>query len=232
MARMCYTQLLKLCTHGQEALVHKGGLLVAAWKRKGPQNQCASYRSLLLQEAFYRVLRPLAISGPISDALLASVAQRLRLPDDAIHDLHCLLQLPSATDSAGLPLHMQRALQALHTNMHFHMWGQMDITHTKIGSRPGDPFADVVFGYMFSRLLTEVERRLVALDLLEMYEGPSTTGLDLSSTHGQPIVQQPLLGPTWMDDLCIPSHQTLHGALSAKLGSQRAFFLKCVHTMV
>ena len=48
MARATYTQLLKLCVHGQETLQHKGGLLIAAWKRKGPQDQCSSYRSLMI----------------------------------------------------------------------------------------------------------------------------------------------------------------------------------------
>lgn len=48
MARWVYGQLLKLCVHGQETLLHKGGVLVAAWKRKGPQHCCESYRSLLI----------------------------------------------------------------------------------------------------------------------------------------------------------------------------------------
>ena len=48
LARLTCGQLLKLCTHGQEALVHKGGVLVAAWKRKGSKLQCESYRSLLI----------------------------------------------------------------------------------------------------------------------------------------------------------------------------------------
>ena len=48
LARLAFGQLLKLCSHGQEALFHKGGVLVAAWKKKGPQILCESYRSLLI----------------------------------------------------------------------------------------------------------------------------------------------------------------------------------------
>ena len=276
MARLTFTQMLKLCTHGQEALQHKGGLLVAAWKRKGPQNLCSSYRSLLisshvgktvhcairdhqanvyeaflqhqqvggrrhfpvtmgvhylrstarmarqtkrshamifldLQEAFYRVIRPIAIGGVITDSLLSSIADRLRLPPDAVRDLHHLLQLPAATAMAGLPPHLARALQALHTNTHFRVHGQTDATHTRVGTQPGDPFADVVFGYMFARLLTMVEQKMQELDILETIHDVGTTGL-FPDLHAAPIQPHSILGPTWMDDLCITvTSSTAHG---------------------
>eukprot|EP00435_Cladocopium_sp_Y103_P016977 s3230_g4.t1 len=266
MARMVYGQLLKLCVRGQEALLHKGGTLIAAWKRKGPQHCCESYRSLLisshvaksvhravrdhqatiyesflqseqiggrrhvpvtmgvhyiraaarvarrlkkshamifldLREAFYRVLRPLSIGGHMPDALLAFVAARLRLPDDAIADLHALLRRPSGTEQANMPRHMRRTLQALHTNTHFKVPGQDDRVHTLIGSRPGDPFADVVFGFMFTRILTAVEERLAEYDLLETFEDSPEPGL-FPLNDAAPITHT-MMGPTWMDDVCL-----------------------------
>ena len=47
-ARLLYPQLLKLVLHGQEALIHKGGRLAIAYKGKGQQDCCESYRSLLV----------------------------------------------------------------------------------------------------------------------------------------------------------------------------------------
>ena len=267
MARICFGQLLKLCTHGQEALVHKGGQLVAAWKHKGSQQQCASYRSLLisshvaktvhravrdhqatlyeaflqteqiggrraipvsmgvhyvraaariakrlgrshallfldLREAFYRVIRPLAIGGCMPDALLALVAQRLQLPPDALSDLHHLLRAPSGLESADMPPHLRRAILALYTNTHFVMHGQTDRVHTRLGSRPGDPFADVVFGYMFARILKDVEDKLRAAGVLETLHDIPTPGL-FATDWSLPSQPHTLLGPTWMDDLCI-----------------------------
>ena len=290
MARLTFTQMLKLCTHGQEALQHKGGLLVAAWKRKGPQNLCSSYRSLLisshvgktlhravrdhqanvyeaflqhqqvggrrhfpvtmgvhylrstarmarqakrshamifldLQEAFYRVLRPIAIGGVITDTLLASIAERLRLPIDAVSDLHQLLQLPAATEMAGLPPHLSRALQALHTNTHFRVHGQTDATHTRVGTRPGDPFADVVFGYMFARLLTTVEQKMQDLDILETINDVSTPGL-FPDLHAGPMHQHSILGPTWMDDLCITVTSTTAHGVEHKAGLAASVLLE------
>ena len=75
------------------------------------------------REAFYRVLRPLAVGGTIPDEVLATVAQRLQLPDSALADLHSLLHAPSGIEAAQMPKHLQRALLALHTNTHFpHAW--------------------------------------------------------------------------------------------------------------
>ena len=290
MARITFCQMAKLCTHGQETLSHKGGVLVAAWKRKGAQDRCEAYRSLLisshvakalhgavrthqstiyeaflqaqqiggrkhlpvtlgvhyiraaarnaqasrkshamifldLREAFYRVLRPIPIGGAMPDALLASIAERLHLPHDALADLHQILQEPSSAEQAGMPAHMRRALQALHTNTNFHMKGQTDRVHTLIGSRPGDPFADVVFGYMFSRILLLVEQKLRDLDILEVIHDSPDPGL-FPTLHDAAVVPHPVLGPTWMDDLCITvSHDTASG-LERKAGAAASILLE------
>lgn len=46
--RKCYAQLLKLCLHGQEALIRKGGCFHPIWKGKGPMDLCSSFRSILV----------------------------------------------------------------------------------------------------------------------------------------------------------------------------------------
>ena len=67
-----------------------------------------------LSEAFYRVLRPLALEGICQDKVLAAIAQRLNLGPHILADLHKHLQEPCATARAGLPPHLSRALRALH----------------------------------------------------------------------------------------------------------------------
>jgi hypothetical protein len=44
LASLTFTQVFKLVAHGQEALVHKGGLLVSAWKRE--RNMTAAHTAL------------------------------------------------------------------------------------------------------------------------------------------------------------------------------------------
>lgn len=54
-------QLLKVCVHGHEPLEYKGGRLTAAYKGRGPSDECSSYRSLLISnhlgKAIHRALR-------------------------------------------------------------------------------------------------------------------------------------------------------------------------------
>lgn len=281
MARLTYTQMLKLVAHGQEALLHKGGLLVSAWKRKGAQQDCSSYRSLLisshvgktlhraireqqstiyesfiqrsqiggrkkvpvglgvhhvratlrrakqqqassglifldLQEAFYRVIRPLAVGGVLHDEVLGQLAARLNLDDQVLHELNELLQSPSATELAGLPRHLQIALRALHTDTHFWVTGQTDVVRTAVGTRPGDPFADIIFGYMFARVLKSVEEQMEAIGILETFEDTGTTGLFPTCTT--PLGLKSFLGPTWMDDLCITLSAPTAQAIETKTG--------------
>lgn len=281
MARFTYTQMLKLVAHGQEALLHKGGLLVSAWKKKGAQQECSSYRSLLisshvgktlhrtireqqssiyeqflqrsqiggrkkvpvglgvhhvrailrraqehqmssglifldLQEAFYRVIRPLAVGGTLHDEALGKIAARLNLDDQALHDLHDLMQCSPATELAGLPPHLRNALRALHTDTHFWVAGQDDYVRTAVGTRPGDPFADVVFGYLFARLLKSVEAQMVEAELIEIFEDTENTGLFSDGT--MPVRPASYLGPTWMDDLCITVTAQTAQAIETKTG--------------
>ena len=131
------------------------------------------------------------------DALLAAVARRLQLPPEALSDLHALLQTPASIDQTDMPLHMRQALQALHTNTHFAMQGQHDRVHTRLGSRPGDPFADVIFGYMFSRILTTVERKLSEMEILETIPDVDAKGLFPQDRHTCMTSHAFLARPGW-----------------------------------
>ena len=149
LAKLTYFMLIKACVHGQEALTHKGGRLVQAYKHKGDPSECSSHRSLLisshvgktlhralrqhhydlyatyqqgqqvggrqrmhvcaeahytraylrgqrdlhrpcalfsldLTEAFYRVVRPLAVGRRLSDQCITAMTARLGLAPEAI----------------------------------------------------------------------------------------------------------------------------------------------------
>ena len=267
-ARKTYSQLLKLYTHGQESLLHKGGRLQPIWKQKGPRDTCAAYRSVLisshigkslhrclrlhtaeafehylqrqqtggkrgisvtmgvhqaraylrarlhqrqcvgllfldLTEAFYRIVRQLALGGSIDDEAIATVGARLKLGPDLLHALHAHLDEASAVDRAGLSPQLQKVLRALHTDTHFFVGIQQDACRTSLGTRPGDCFADIVFSFLWARLLHRLEQALCELDILDSF--PDEQGLrhpQLSATSSASATK-PFLGPTWMDDTCV-----------------------------
>ena len=75
-----------------------------------------------LSEAFYRVIRPLAVGGCTDDETLALVASRLGLPEAILEDLRQHLTSDHATKEAQLPTHLQRALFALHLDYALAYW--------------------------------------------------------------------------------------------------------------
>ncbi len=152
-----------------------------------------------LKEAYYRVLRPLALGSEYVDSDVAAMVQRLRLPRDVLDDLAVHLREADSLTLAAVPTGHRRYLQALHRDTHFRIDGQPDRSRTTIGSRPGDTFADVVFGYLWSRVLKQIESALDeanALDRIPIFDGPSIRAQRTEAV-------QPFLGPTWCDDLCV-----------------------------
>ena len=69
-----------------------------------------------LREAFYRVLRPLALCSSWTDEDLAAIALKLNLSHGALHDLHRNLQEPCAISQARLPGYVQNYIAAIHSD--------------------------------------------------------------------------------------------------------------------
>lgn len=152
-----------------------------------------------LAEAFYRLIRPLALGGSISDDDIAVIATRLGLDGDTLHQFHHQLQDPSALQQAGASPTVQRFLQALHCDTWFTIGTQQDVVRTSIGSRPGDSYADVVFGLLWAKLLRQYENALIQHEIIETI--PSIEVPSLFDCPSEVKDQIPFVGPTWMDDL-------------------------------
>ena len=168
-----------------------------------------------LQEAFYRVIRPLVVDGPIDDEMIASMAARIDLDDGFLHDLQDALRQPCALEEAGVPLHLRRAIRALHTDTFFKLPTQQDQVLTHIGTRPGDSFADVIFGYMMAKVLHKFQADMDALGLLMRIPMEEAFGRETSP----PKARFPFVGPCWMDDLCVCLTATSNTGLEQALGT-------------
>ena len=168
----------------------------------GARGRSTALVFLDLTEAFYRVIRQLALPLECPDELLAHVADRLCLGPDALHELHALLEGSCAVADAGLPEHAQRAFSALHQDTHFGLHGQIDRCVTALGSRPGDAFADVIFVFLWAKVLHQFQQRIDALGLLEHFphqDGP----FFFDALHGKEYGTTDFVGPCWCDDLCV-----------------------------
>ena len=130
---------------------------------------CAAIVFVDLTEAFYRIFRPLCMTTAISDEALADFLHKLKMPESALHELWQLLDGPNALHMAGLPQHYQKSIAAIHCNTHFWMKEQQDVVETQFGSRPGDPFADVCFSYVWARVLLRLQEYMEHNDLVDQY---------------------------------------------------------------
>ena len=199
-----------------------GGHLIRAFLRVfEARRQPTAVLFIDLQEAFYRVVRPLAISGDWTDEVIATMAVRLKMDHHLLHDLYEHLRAPSAVEAAQMNQVSRRAIQALHTDTFFALHGQDDRVRTVHGSRPGDSYADVVFGYLMARVLQSFEAAMEQSHILS--EFPQELTIDLHGQqpdhHGAAAQrQQRLLGPCWMDDLAIPLTANTNEELLGNLG--------------
>jgi len=207
------TELYQTYLHQQQLGGRKGisvvlcGHLVRAFLRIfAARGQPTAVLFIDLQEAFYRVVRPLAIAGPWTDELIASMAARLHLTPDLLHDLYQHLREPSSVEQARMSVTAQKAIRALHTDTFFALPGQQDRVRTTHGSRPGDSYADVVFGYLMSRVLQSFEADLAHTHILSQFPAEPSIDLHSSGFPDQDTPPQTLLGPCWMDDLAIRCH--------------------------
>jgi len=155
-----------------------------------------------LKEAFYRILRPLCMDGPLTDEMLARLMHTLKMPEDALHELRKIMEEPTALREAGLPELEQRSVRAVHLQTHFWMRHQTDVVQTHHGTRPGDPFADIVFSYVWARVMHRLQHFMKQHDLLSTFPRFNQLLLFEQPDYGS-LPSADFIGPTWMDDLAI-----------------------------
>jgi hypothetical protein len=176
-----------------------------------------------LTEAFYRVLREAPLGGVVSDEVLAHLMQKLRMPADSLHSIHELLRETPAIEQAGLDAVHQRSFRAIHQSTHFWMRGQADVSRTAMGTRPGDSFADIIFGYMWKTVLAKLETFLLtekAITPLQMHHQLPLFGHSFGAEGSSCF-----LGPTWMDDLAVCLTTSTAGSLPSVMARTTSFML-------
>ena len=199
--------------------VSLGGHIIRAFLRIfRKRNQPTAVLFIDLQEAFYRVIRPLAISGSWDDAHIAAMAARLHLDHNVVHDLYEHLNEASAIEMAGMQGAAKRAIRALHMDTYFALPGQQDFVRTNHGSRPGDSYADVVFGYLMARVLKSFEAQLEAKNVLSCFPEDPQPDFHEKGFSDIPHKEVQMIGPCWMDDLAIPLTAESNDVLLANLG--------------
>ena len=166
-----------------------------------------------LTEAFYRIIREVPMGGEPSDELIAHIVNKLRLPHDALHQLGELLAETPAIEQAGMGEMDCRCVRAIHASTHFWLRQQNDVVRTRAGTRPGDCFADFIFGFAWSCVLQKLEVYMTEHHFITQFEDHEDPPFfNYSSGSGK---WGNFLGPTWMDDLAVCLQTDCPGALTS-----------------
>lgn len=256
--------IMKQAAYQKEALLHKGGRLVPAYK-KGDPTDCNSYRSLFIssplgkalhsiyrqelgqifdrqrlqmqlgglkgqsivqashavrlyhtsalkegascaflfidiQSAFYRLLRQHLIGCSQDGRGIEQLFQSLGLNEQAFEEFQALCREQPALEESDASPFLTNLFKEFYQSTWYSVTGSAVLTLTRRGSRPGDSFADICFGFVLSRIMRKIEERLV-LEFPFM-----TLDWNCQCTPFQTADQQRSLGPLlpiWADDVAV-----------------------------
>ncbi len=110
--------------------------------------------------AFYSVLRQFIFNMGSTDEDIAKLFAKFDLPPAAIHELYATIDGGPIFDQIDVSPHLKALLTELHHNAWFCTEGVEDVAETGTGTKPGDPFGDLVFNFLFAKILDVIHQRL------------------------------------------------------------------------
>ena len=165
------------------------------------ENQSFAVLFIDIQNAFYRLMRKHLTDSKQDLRSIQELFDSLSLPKEAFDEfrLH-FLEGPTLSEETVSPF-LAGLFREFYETTWFAVAGNPTLTWARRGSRPGDSFADLCFGYVLARILKKVEADLIArFPFLQLqWNGAKrpqyeSTGFDT------------LLGPSmpiWADDISL-----------------------------
>ena len=162
-----------------------------------------------IRSAFYTVAKPLLTGIDGTEESVIRIFQCLRLPLSAFEAFkRNLLQADLVRQSTGSDLASAHARSSL-AQTWFIVPGASELCSPQTGSRPGDPLADLLFGLVMSRILSQTNEQLQTLGLF----GDGTDDGEPFSTC-----------VTWVDDIAIAVYASAD-TVAAKAASAASVLL-------
>ena len=191
------------------------------------QKRSTAILYLDVKSAYYRVIRQLASNLTYSDEDIAKVMQHFDLEPEEMHHLMEEIQQRSALRQAGGGVQDELLLEELLQNTWFTTSSQRHITESTAGTRPGDGLADVVFSFVFQRILAKVHHELQ--DILQGNAAGQQVEVDITTPPNCEMELAPMVEVVWADDLAFGIHaDTASAVISQITVVARHLFQKCL----
>ena len=152
-----------------------------------------------VKSAYYRVIRQLAANLTCADEDIARVLRYFDLEEKEMGNLLRELQEISAMKRAGAEINEELITEEFLYGTWFVTKSRRQLVESLAGTRPGDGLADVIFSYVFHRVMDKVNQ-----ELRECLGWPTTEGMeDYAATTTAPPNHDiaPAIDVIWADDL-------------------------------
>ena len=116
-----------------------------------------------IRSAFYKLVRRHTTDMPFDRRSLAQLFADLNLDAATFQEFEAFSNEETALDAAKVPSHIQQVVSDALDCTWFVIEGNPIFTQTRCGSRPGDNFADALFGFAFAKVIGRVLDRLKSL---------------------------------------------------------------------
>ena len=167
------------------------------------------------EAAYYRVARQLAFGNLSEDASVVRIFQYFGLDPSDVADMMEQVLGGGVAAEAGISTAIRHSLKDFHSRSWFvTMYGDGSrVTQTEAGSRPGESWSDIVFGWVYSRILARITEHAVAEDLVDVLPVDISQGPFAGVDSCDDTVAS---DATWADDSAWPLSDSDPNALVLK----------------
>ena len=153
-----------------------------------------------LVAAFNRVIRELAFRIDCSDEAIASLFRDMGLPAAVFHRLRARLLAEPILHDPCVHEDLRHMVKECHVGTWWGTEGLAPIVATRIGSRAGDPFADLVFNFIMAEIVASLAKWLLLEDLIACSPWDGRRSLQPSE---QLEASSDASSPSFVDDLVV-----------------------------
>ena len=178
-------------------------LFMSTCRRNG---QSCGVVFLDIKTAYYQVIREVVAKNDRPSTFIDDIVARFQLPPGALEKLQHHIDAAAASSQMGLSAYLEHLLAELHSSTWFTVEQSGSLTETRLGTRPGSCFADVLFNLLFSKILHEVHAQLEDAGVMTELQWSGSRGLPDHRMETENCQTAFLAETVWADDLAVFIH--------------------------
>ena len=186
---------------------HGSHLVIAHEQYCRKSHKSSAVLFLDTRAAYYRVVREAAVglSDPADlDKCVFRVLRHFEMPESAWQDILTMVCSGGAMHEAGVSPHLRAIARDSHEDSFFvtQYFSKARVCRTRAGSRPGESLADLIFSFIYDRVLYRIREAMRQERLTDPipYDG------ERSVWHHDPQDVVFLTDATWADDSAFMTH--------------------------